>query len=673
MLTGITLENFKAFKEPQFIPIKPITLVFGPNGSGKSSIIHALAFLKHAHRTNGKCNPGRVKYGWSEVELGSWQNLVFGHDKNASMMIKLHTKNLAIEWRFENTTKGPKVASFLIEESGIATARGKNVGFDSIKWDVELHSSHWLWKKYKDALWSKLTDQTCLRSATFEDQEDALNTQIPYEETFLQESHFVGDCGKFQKDIFSKHFSKWLGNGWMTPPFRGEGLPFEGLFPRRKFGGFNENAGFHAPKDWTMLTRDQNNYFFDDEIDAESNDSESFASRNLISKIKKDLIEGSLTIQKSKEYFDCLHDNGSIGREDNELRVEAILGTFESHLHLGGFRSPPHGVLSKDRLSSEKNDHQPWLKLLVEDYDHDFYADPRADIIRSLNESHLPSGLVSEIVAAFDSGLLTTKWLDFRKKVAAAGMSDSRIQFIEIQYLPRDFDLPPLVLVNQGMKQIKIPYRASKRKRMDIAFRPKDEMTGCSGEEIEVESPDEELVFIDESGTAHSIHDLGSGVRVVIPVIVALSTAEVGLLSIEEPECHIHPRLQAELGDLLIKRSRWTYYEGPMHGQQYQEQWNSKFRLSSHLIVETHSEHLILRILRRIRETTECEMNKWPEALRKACPNGIRPEDVSVLYVEPGEGREEGSRVIDLPVTPDGDFSRPWPGGFFEERANELF
>ena len=35
MLTGITLENFKAFKDPQFIPIKPITLVFGPNSAGK--------------------------------------------------------------------------------------------------------------------------------------------------------------------------------------------------------------------------------------------------------------------------------------------------------------------------------------------------------------------------------------------------------------------------------------------------------------------------------------------------------------------------------------------------------------------------------------------------------------------------------------------------------------
>ena len=41
-----------------------------------------------------------------------------------------------------------------------------------------------------------------------------------------------------------------------------------------------------------------------------------------------------------------------------------------------------------------------------------------------------------------------------------------------------------------------------------------------------------------------------------------------------------------------------------------------------------------------------------------------------MLYVQPGN---EGAEIIELPVTEDGDFSRPWPGGFFAERSNELF
>ena len=99
--------------------------------------------------------------------------------------------------------------------------------------------------------------------------------------------------------------------------------------------------------------------------------------------------------------------------------------------------------------------------------------------------------------------------------------------------------------------------------------------------------------------------------------------------------------MQAELGDVFIESALG-------------ERKNT-------FLLETHSEHLILRILRRVRETTE---GKLPEGRTP-----VRPEDVSVVYVQPGP---KGAEVIQLPVTPDGDFSRPWPNGFFAERFQEL-
>jgi hypothetical protein len=69
----------------------------------------------------------------------------------------------------------------------------------------------------------------------------------------------------------------------------------------------------------------------------------------------------------------------------------------------------------------------------------------------------------------------------------------------------------------------------------------------------------------------------------------------------------------------------------------------------------------MLRILRRIRETSEKTLPK------EIAP--VKPSDVAVLYIEP---TTEGAQAVEIPVTQDGDFQRPWPRGFFAERVKEL-
>ena len=81
------------------------------------------------------------------------------------------------------------------------------------------------------------------------------------------------------------------------------------------------------------------------------------------------------------------------------------------------------------------------------------------------------------------------------------------------------------------------------------------------------------------------------------------------------------------------------------------------------LLIETHSEHLLLRIMRRIRETTNKTL---PEGI-----NGITSADVAVLFVQPE--KEGYSTVLNLRLDETGEFLDPWPGGFFEEGFNEMF
>jgi hypothetical protein len=138
--------------------------------------------------------------------------------------------------------------------------------------------------------------------------------------------------------------------------------------------------------------------------------------------------------------------------------------------------------------------------------------------------------------------------------------------------------------------------------------------------------------------------DIGVGVSQVIPVVVGAMVGDGNLVAIEQPELHLHPAVQSRLGDLFL------------HSAVTED--NKRF------ILESHSEHLMLRLLRRIRETTE-DGEADVDYL-----GAIKPEHVAVYYVHATETKTE---MRPLRISEDGDFLDRWPNGFFEERAEELF
>lgn len=147
--------------------------------------------------------------------------------------------------------------------------------------------------------------------------------------------------------------------------------------------------------------------------------------------------------------------------------------------------------------------------------------------------------------------------------------------------------------------------------------------------------------LVDGAGLTLQPQDVGVGISQVLPVVVAAQDGSASVVCIEQPELHIHPAVQVGLGDLFI---------------------DGAVNQGLSFLIETHSEHLILRLLRRIREAAELTS--------KVIDQPLSPALIGVYCLS----KRNGAVTIDeIPVTKEGDFAKPWPQGFFDERGAELF
>ncbi len=121
-----------------------------------------------------------------------------------------------------------------------------------------------------------------------------------------------------------------------------------------------------------------------------------------------------------------------------------------------------------------------------------------------------------------------------------------------------------------------------------------------------------------------SLADVGFGVSQFLPVIVAdLQLSPNSTLLLAQPEIHLHPSVQAALGDYFIKQA---------------SEQNKRY------IIETHSEYLLNRIRLSIAKEE------------------LKPADISVYYFE---NSADGSETYKIEFCKDGQIKGA-PKGFFD-------
>jgi predicted ATPase len=135
-------------------------------------------------------------------------------------------------------------------------------------------------------------------------------------------------------------------------------------------------------------------------------------------------------------------------------------------------------------------------------------------------------------------------------------------------------------------------------------------------------------VRTEAGGDLHDLTHVGVGVSQVLPILVMCLLAPTPcLLLFEQPELHLHPRVQARLADFFLAMGR----------------------LDKQCILETHSEYLVDRLRLRIAESESTDIL----------------EMVKIFFTE----KVQGDTVCKSVELTEFGSIKNWPDDFFDQSA----
>ena len=608
MIDGMLISTFKGFPAPwNYLPIRPLTLVFGQNAAGKSSLLQAMAWMHHIHQ-GGNPDTNQLRLTGGQVNLGGFSKFKTRTDIYSDCSpLENCGESIGMGWGFQfkppiqcstnsawlmsETMQGPPPPWYLLYEidpSGIG-------GFNIISGSIPLQFSI-IEGKAQFVCFQISTMLAVNNGGTPEKPNDQLINPALVR-SYLLGIH-PGSDPEAWTDEWCAEFSACIREALV-----GSTVGFNGLSPYLDLMDFSGISGPALAKDFLM---------------------------NLQAAI----------IQIAIDINQFLSGLAYLGPWRKIPTLDDLANTREGH-----------GVQELELWDQVRKD--PGLRDELNQWLTRFSSNLRIDVRDLISRQHV---------------------LDLIEKARLK-------EFSAILGFDPTTSTPTYTQED------------SKDAGWDTNFASLRDAVGA------LQAGQEGLVLrLAPSKVEISPANTGVGISQLVPIIVAALSRAKATWLVEQPELHLHPKAQAILGDLFIRGAVGSLGAGKT------------------FIIETHSEHLILRLLRRVRETCQLflknEFPLHPDELAVAYVgrtdhewltevitqieskpefahlNTGNPEDrealkrIALEEIEKNTPYDENyarfiqiseSKIFSIPVTENGDFAVKWPDGFFEERLDEMF
>ena len=651
MITDLWIENFKGIGKRQHIPLRPITLLFGANNAGKSTVLLSLLYLREIVE-NQDCDPEVAKFE-SSIEFGGFGNMAHIDERGfRSNMIRIGCRvslqeNEATDIiqgeSFLGAANGHEVA--IVGEMRSATvhlnvSRGKNKQGVPVVTSTEI--------AFNDQLVCRITVQNTVASMQLNAAHPLLWTpelawlSRPLEKYLAYEGNYfrfieTTDRGEMLEFLeLQRDFSTFVslhGMDRLFEPYGLDGMPKSGIFAVVPFNFFcelkygpDEDGDEHEFYESVLIVFDS----VSEEwivwglfgAGREWEDEEAYAAIEM----RRHLLEGCenfLNAEVSRVLNNCWHSMPTPNRK-------VSLGQEVS----GVLQPAPHEITQPTEAAPTGIKRDALLNVLL-----------RLPIIAIQNQlrvmTHIgPKRRDVPRTLSTQTAWGLTSWRDGSAAwTTLLECDDSIVQHVS-SWLNSEKFLNAGVELRRDSTTV-VDAEAKIRMRRMIAASENVHDASAELDVILAELPTYSVLRLYSGRKILQLQDVGEGITQVVPILVAQASLG-GLLTVEQPELHLHPSIQTGLADVLLQVL--------------------KHRDNGKLLIETHSEHLILRILRRIRQTTDGEL---PEHIPP-----VKPDDVCVLWVD---NLGDGTTFTRLRIDERGEFIDRWPKGFFSERAEELY